>query len=152
MRKSLQLFLLYAVIVSSAIAADSPVKFESEADRKRYDTLLEELRCLVCQNQSLSDSHADLAQDLRDQVYAMVISGKDNAAIAEFMVARYGDFVLYKPPVKSSTWLLWFGPALLLLAAVSMVAMIARGRTRGPKPLSDEERQRLQSIIDSDPD
>ncbi len=152
MRKSLQLFFFYAVIVSAAIAADSPVKFESEADRKRYDTLLEELRCLVCQNQSLSDSHADLAQDLRDEVYAMIIAGQDNSAIAEFMVARYGDFVLYKPPVKSTTWLLWFGPVLLLLAAAGTVAIFVRGRTRSTKPLSDEERQRLQSIIDSDPD
>ena len=152
MRKSLQLFFFYAVIVSCAIAADSPVKFEFEADRKRYDTLLEELRCLVCQNQSLSDSHADLAQDLRDQVYAMIISGKDNTAIADFMVERYGDFILYKPPIKSTTWILWFGPLLLLIAAASIVIIITGGRANSTRPLSEEERQRLQSIIDSDPD
>jgi cytochrome c-type biogenesis protein CcmH len=152
MRKILQTFFFYAVIASCAIAADSPVKFDSEADRQRYDTLLEELRCLVCQNQSLSDSHADLAQDLRDQVYTMIISGKDNAAIADFMVARYGDFVLYKPPVKSTTWFLWFGPLLLLIGAAATVIIVTRGRANTTPPLSEEERQRLQSIIDSDPD
>jgi cytochrome c-type biogenesis protein CcmH len=152
MKRSLQTLFFCAVIICSANAADAPVTFESAADQERYATLLEELRCLVCQNQSLSDSHADLAQDLRDQVYAMVIAGKDNAAIAEFMVARYGDFVLYKPPVKSSTLFLWFGPLLLLIIAVGIVTIIARGRTRGPQLLSDEERQRVQSIIDSDPE
>ena len=151
MKTILQIFFFYGVIVSYAIAADSPVKFKSEADRQRYDTLLEELRCLVCQNQSLSDSHADLAQDLRDQVYTMIIAGKDNAAIADYMVERYGDFVLYKPPVKSTTWVLWFGPLLLLIATAAIVMIITRGRANPTRPLSEEERQSLQSIIDSDP-
>lgn len=152
MKRTLKVLFIFAMIVSGANAADAPVTFDSAADRERYDTLLEELRCLVCQNQSLSDSHADLAQDLRDQVYAMINEGKDNAAIAEFMVARYGDFVLYKPPVKSSTWLLWFGPLLFLLIALGTVAIFARGRIRGPRPLSDEERQRMQTLINSDRD
>jgi cytochrome c-type biogenesis protein CcmH len=136
------------VMIGGAYAADVPVSFETVAERERYDTLLEELRCLVCQNQSLADSHADLAQDLRDEVYAMIISGKDNATIVEFMVARYGDFVLYRPPVKASTWLLWFGPLLLLLLAVTVVAVTTRKREA--RPLSDEERARVQSLIDID--
>ena len=150
MNRSLQTLFVFALFTLGVLAADTPVTFESPADRERYDTLLEELRCLVCQNQSLSDSHAELAQDLRDQVYAMIMDGKDNAAIADFMVARYGDFVLYKPPVKSSTWLLWFGPLLMLVLALAVVAIFARGRIQDPQPLSDEERRRVQSLIKSD--
>jgi cytochrome c-type biogenesis protein CcmH len=150
MNRSLQTLFVFALFSWGVLAADTPVTFESPADRERYDTLLEELRCLVCQNQSLSDSHAELAQDLRDQVYAMIMDGKDNAAIADFMVARYGDFVLYKPPVKSSTWLLWFGPLLMLVLALAVVAIFARGRIQDPQPLSDEERRRVQSLIKSD--
>jgi len=150
MRRTFQLLFTCCVIIGAAYAADIPVSFETAAERERYDTLLEELRCLVCQNQSLADSHADLAQDLRDEVYAMVTSGEDNETIVEFMVARYGDFVLYKPPVKSSTWLLWFGPLLLLLIAVTVVAVTSRSRPA--QPLSDEERARVQSLIDTDAD
>ena len=150
MNRSLQTLFVFVLFTLGVLAADTPVTFESPADRERYDTLLEELRCLVCQNQSLSDSHAELAQDLRDQVYAMIMDGKDNAAIADFMVARYGDFVLYKPPVNSSTWLLWFGPLLMLVLALAVVAIFARGRIQDPQPLSDEERRRVQSLIKSD--
>ena len=150
MNTILTLILHITILSSAAYAADTPVVFESTADRERYETLLEELRCLVCQNQSLSDSHADLAQDLRDQVYKMIGEGKNNTEIADFMVARYGDFVLYKPPVKSATWLLWFGPLILVVVAFAIVAMFARGRTRGPVPLSDDERKRVQMLIDSD--
>ncbi len=145
------LLVVVTLLSGGAYAADTPVLFETAVDRERYETLLEELRCLVCQNQSLSDSHADLAQDLRDQVYEMIIEGKQDSQITDFMVARYGDFVLYKPPVKSATWLLWFGPLILCVVAFAMVAIFARRRTRGPRPLSDEERKRVQMLIDSDP-
>jgi cytochrome c-type biogenesis protein CcmH len=152
MRKTLQTLLVCIAITGAAYAGDTPVSFDSPADQARYDTLLAELRCLVCQNQSLADSHADLAQDLRDEVYTMITAGKDNGSIIDFMVARYGDFVLYKPPVKSSTWLLWFGPVLLILAAAAVVAVTARGRNRTPQPISSEERARVQALIDTDAD
>ena len=152
MNKALSTLLLVTLLSRGVYAADTPVIFESTADGERYETLLEELRCLVCQNQSLSDSHADLAQDLRDQVYGMIVEGNNNTQIIDFMVARYGDFVLYKPPVKSTTWLLWFGPLILTVVAFAVVAIFARGRTRGPRPLSDAERKRVQTLIDSDPD
>ena len=88
-------------------------------NEQRLKTLSEELRCLVCQNQTLADSNADLAVDLRNQVKALIEQGKSDAQIKEYLVARYGDFVLYKPPVQRNTWLLWFGPfAMLLLGAV----------------------------------
>lgn len=150
MRTTLLALLACAAIAGGAYAADTPVSFASTAERDRYDTLLEELRCLVCQNQSLADSHADLAQDLRDTVYAMVVAGKDNDAVVAFMVARYGDFVRYKPPMKWSTWLLWFGPFLLVFSAFAVVAIIARGRRRAPAPMSNEEHARVQALMDPD--
>ena len=86
------------------------------ADKEqRLKALSEELRCLVCQNQTLADSNADLAIDLRNQVKALIDQGKSDAHIKEYLVARYGDFVLYKPPVQRNTWLLWFGPFAMLL-------------------------------------
>tara|TARA_B100001123_G_scaffold425225_1_gene537799 strand:- start:843 stop:1304 length:462 start_codon:yes stop_codon:yes gene_type:complete len=150
MKKALQTFCLFAALSFACSAADTPVNFTSSIERERYETLLEELRCLVCQNQSLSDSHADLAQDLRDQVYTMIIEGKDNVQIAQFMVERYGDFVLYKPPVKSATWFLWFGPSILLVVAFAIVVIFARRHTRDPRPLSIEEQNRVQTLLSQD--
>jgi len=149
MKKLIRLLILHMLFIGIANAADTPVSFTSPTEQARYETLLQELRCLVCQNQSLSDSHADLAQDLRDEVYKMVTSGQDKQAIVDFMVARYGDFVLYKPPMKSTTWLLWFGPLLLLLGAATFVTFAARTRTVDPTPLSNDERARVQQLIDS---
>lgn len=138
------LFLVAAVVS----AADTPVTFDSPEKRQRYEQLLEELRCLVCQNQSLADSNADLAQDLRDEVYAMVDAGEERRTITDFMIARYGDFVLYKPPVKTTTWLLWAGPALLLLIALFIVYATTRGRRPASEPLSEEERAQARALID----
>lgn len=95
---------------------------------KRLKKLDEELRCLVCQNQSLADSNAPLAQDLRREVRSLADAGKSDTQIKEFLVARYGDFVLYKPPVKATTWLLWFGPFLLLAGGALAWWMVSRRR------------------------
>jgi len=97
----------------------------------RLKKLEEELRCLVCQNQSLADSSAPLAEDLRREVRTLAVAGKSDAQIKEFLVERYGDFVLYRPPVKSTTWLLWFGPFILLAGGALVWWMILRRRTRG---------------------
>jgi cytochrome c-type biogenesis protein CcmH len=94
----------------------------------RLKKLEEELRCLVCQNQSLADSSAPLAEDLRREVRALAVSGKNDEQIKEFLVARYGDFVLYDPPVKRITWLLWFGPFVLLAVGAAIWWMVARRR------------------------
>ncbi len=152
MRQTLLRIIACIAIASAAHGADLPVSFESRGERERYDTLLEELRCLVCQNQSLADSHADLAQDLRDEVYKMVVAGKDNRIIIDFMVARYGDFVRYKPPLKSSTWLLWFGPMVLLMLTAAIIYVTTHKRTRVSRPLSNDERARIQTLIDDDDD
>lgn len=91
---------------------------ESPQKATQFEHLLKNLRCLVCQNQDLADSNADLAKDLRMQVYHLVQEGKSDNEIKEYLAARYGDFVLFKPPVKAITWLLWFGPFLFLLLGV----------------------------------
>ena len=139
------------LIVVHAYAADVPVVFDAAEDQARYESLLEELRCLVCQNQSLADSQAELAQDMRDEVHRMVTSGASNGAITDFLVARYGDFVLYRPPVKRSTWLLWGGPFLLLVLAAAVIVGLSRRPRVEPRPLTDEERARLDALIDDDP-
>lgn len=147
MNRKNALAIVLMLLLGNAYAADTPVSFDSKDQRVRYDQLLEELRCLVCQNQSLADSHAELAQDLRDEVYTMVRAGKDNDAITSFMVERYGDFVLYKPPVKMTTWLLWFGPVLLLGSAVLVVFLTTRTRDSTEPPLSDSDRARAQDLL-----
>jgi len=117
--------LLVAMFSVGAIAATSDAALDA-----RLKKLDEELRCLVCQNQSLADSNAPLAQDLRREVRSLADAGKSDAQIKEFLVARYGDFVLYKPPVKGSTWLLWFGPFLLLAGGAVVWWSVSRRRAR----------------------
>ena len=96
----------------------------------RMTRITAELRCLVCQNQTIADSNADLAVDLRRQVREMIAKGDDDAKIIQYMTDRYGDFVLYRPPVKSTTWLLWFGPALMLVFGFGGLAVVMRRRAR----------------------
>ncbi|MBI4005076.1 MAG: cytochrome c-type biogenesis protein CcmH [Gammaproteobacteria bacterium] len=115
--------LLFAFSVN---AADVPFTFDNETDAERYRNLVEELRCLVCQNQTLADSGADLAQDLRNEIYQMIQTGRSNDEIVDFLVDRYGDFVLYRPPLNTTTILLWFGPFLIFTAAILIVIRIIR--------------------------
>jgi cytochrome c-type biogenesis protein CcmH len=110
----------------------------------------EEMRCLVCQNESLSGSRSELAQDLRNELRQLLKDGKTDAEIKEFMVTRYGDFVLYRPPVKTSTWLLWGGPFLLLvLAMLFLLRHVGRdGRDEdADEELTEEEKQRAQRLL-----
>ena len=152
MRRLAWIGIVLCLAADLAGAADTPHTFTDPTAQARYETLLEELRCLVCQNQSLADSHADLAQDLRNEVYRMVNAGQNNKAILRFMVDRYGDFVLYRPPVKSTTWSLWFGPFLLLIVVAVLWWRIQRQSSRvNDNPLSAEERARLDSLVPSTP-
>lgn len=98
------------------------------ADKARYNALAEELRCLVCQNQTLADSDASLAVDLRRQLESMVVEGRSDNEIKSYLVDRYGEFVLYRPPVQSNTWLLWFGPFVLLAAGIGVWLTMQRRR------------------------
>ncbi len=110
--------------------ADAPPAAEDPVLEAKVLAIAVELRCLVCQNQTIADSHADLANDLRRQVREMLKQGKSKPEILDFMTARYGDFVLYRPPVKNTTALLWYGPALLFGGAAITLLMVLRRRAR----------------------
>lgn len=126
------------------------MKFNDPVQAARYEALLAELRCLVCQNQSLADSNADLAQDLRQEVYRMVQSGDSDENIIAFLVARYGDFVLYRPRVKPITYLLWFGPAMLLLVGgFVVVRFIRRRNTQTATTFTEQEQQRIEALLEA---
>ena len=109
----------------------APLHFNTLAEEARFHDLTLQLRCVMCQNQSLADSNAQIAHDLRREVFELMRAGRTDAEIKAFLVERYGEFVLYKPPVRGHTWLLWFGPALLLIAGAFVVARIVRARSRG---------------------
>jgi cytochrome c-type biogenesis protein CcmH len=113
-----------------ALANDAAPLAADPALEARMTRITAELRCLVCQNQTIADSNADLAVDLRRQVREMLRQGDDDAKIIQYMTDRYGDFVLYRPPVKATTMLLWFGPALMLLFGFGALAVVMRRRAR----------------------
>jgi cytochrome c-type biogenesis protein CcmH len=123
-------------------------KFESVKQETAFHKLSNELRCLVCQNQSIADSNADLAKDLRNEIYKMLQQGKSEDQIIDFMVQRYGDFVLYNPPMKPLTWLLWFGPVIALLVGFIVVVRYIRNQRNQTiaDVLSSEEQQRLAAL------
>jgi cytochrome c-type biogenesis protein CcmH/NrfF len=126
------------LVVMSAHAAQAQSVADDEALEARVQALSEQLRCLVCQNQSLADSHAPLAIDLKNQVREQLRSGSDEAQVIDYMTQRYGDFVLYKPPLKLTTWVLWAGPALLALIGLGLGWRgLSRGKPElGPPPPS----------------
>jgi len=127
--------------------------FTGNVDEDRYKELIAEIRCLVCQNQSLSDSDAELAHDLRQEVYDLMQTGQENVQIIDFLVARYGDFVLYSPPVKPSTYLLWYGPFVLLAIGILFLVKTVRQRTRQTETgFSAQEKARLKAILGEEAD
>jgi cytochrome c-type biogenesis protein CcmH len=127
-----------AVPQSSPIADARPPVFRDAAEEKRFRMLTEQLRCVMCQNQSLADSNALIAQDLRREVLGLIRAGKSEEEIKQFLGARYTEFVLYQPRVGPSTWLLWFGPLLLLGIGAAVVASIVRKHGRGAPPAAPE--------------
>ena len=138
-------FFLLFTFMSSPHAEDIPMEFSDPAQEKQFKELTEELRCLVCQNQSLADSSAGLAQDLRQEVYSMVIAGNSNEEIVNYLVARYGDFILYRPPLKPTTYLLWFGPVIFLIFAVFIA--VSSARTRKYHELSQREQELASQLL-----
>lgn len=116
-------------VLAQAGSSPAPLQFNNTTEEQRFHALVSELRCVMCQNQSLADSNAQIAVDLRREVLALMREGRSDREIKDFLVQRYGEFVLYRPQVESSTWLLWFGPAVLLLIGGVVVAGIVRRRS-----------------------
>ncbi len=142
------LALLLAGAVGLAAAQEAKPMAEDPVLEAKVMAIAEELRCLVCQNETIAASHADLAVDLRKQIRQKLQQGQTQTQILDFMVQRYGDFVLYRPPVKSSTWLLWGGPFLLLgVAVLALVMTVRRRRTLAPQPLNADDAERVRRLL-----
>ncbi|WP_163557806.1 cytochrome c-type biogenesis protein [Halomonas sp. NO4] len=131
-----------------ALAIGAPGEFASDAERTQYETLIRELRCTVCQGETIHESNAALAGDMRERVYEMTRDGQSAAAIVDFMVSRYGDYVRYRPPLQANTALLWASPLLLLLAGGGVWWRVVRQRraTTAPPTFTAEERAALERL------
>jgi cytochrome c-type biogenesis protein CcmH len=156
MRRLLGLAWLLACLAAALAPAAAPAAtnpdeiLDNPVLEQRARALSRQLRCLVCQNQSIDDSNAELARDLRRLVRERLVAGDSDAEIIAFLTARYGDFVLLKPPVKPATWGLWFGPALVLaVAGLGLGVYLRRRRTSeaAPAPLSPDEQARLEALL-----
>jgi len=143
--------ILLALLPTIAASGEAEPTVQDPVREERAVRLAAELRCLVCQNQSIADSNAELAVDLRRQIREQITQGRSDGEIVDYMVQRYGDFVLYRPPLKATTLLLWFGPALLLLAGlVVLTRSLAARRRRADAAggaLSEEERARARRLL-----
>src|SRR6266568_388614 len=146
---STTIFLLLAVCFAPSLMAKEAQPNEDPQIEQRMKVLTEQLRCLVCQNETLADSRADLAEDLRKEIREQMKAGKSDQEIIAFLTQRYGDFVLYKPPVKSTTYLLWFGPFVLLIGGTFLLYKYLGQRRRmiADKPLTKEERKRAEELL-----
>jgi len=146
------LALSFAVFGSAQASIDT-FEFSNQAERERYRTLVEELRCPKCQNQNIADSDAPIAMDMRVEIFNKLERGESNEEIVDYLVERYGDFVRYKPPVNKTTLVLWYAPAGFLLFGFAMVAIIVMRRRRAvtaqdtEQSLSGEEKDRLADIL-----
>jgi cytochrome c-type biogenesis protein CcmH len=140
---------LTLLLLSQSVHAEIEVyQFANPELELRYQTLTEELRCLVCQNQNIADSHAELAQDLRRKVYEKLNAGESNSQIIDYMTERYGDFVLYRPPFNVKTLILWLAPVLtLLIGGIGFWSLLKRRETNTDEQLSDSERARLDELL-----
>lgn len=142
-------FCLVWMVASSLGAKEAELLADDPVVERRLIAISEELRCLVCQNESLAGSRADLAVDLRREIRTLIRDQKSDAQIMEFMVSRYGEFVLYRPPVKPLTWLLWFGPFLLLVGALwGLYRMVRTAQREAVAPTLDPvQREKAQALL-----
>lgn len=145
---------IIVALLAFSVANAGPVEtftFKDEATKLRFEILSKELRCPKCQNQNLADSNAKIAVDLRKNLYNLLQEGKSDSEIIDFMVYRYGEFVLYRPQLKKQTYILWFGPAVLILCFALGVVLVLKRRSKIKDDeinLSDEEQQNLNDILD----
>lgn len=141
---------LLSLYLSMSYAAIEVYDFKTPAEEQRFQALIGELRCPKCQNQNLSGSDAPIAKDLKDRTYQLLQEGKTDNEIRDYMVERYGDFISYKPPVRSTTYLLWFGPFLLLVVIVLIIVIRRRHVAPPASALSAEESARLAALLKQD--
>ena len=147
----LSISLLFVLVFSASLQAKVETHdFENAQMEADYKVLINELRCLVCQNQNLADSNAELAQDMRSKVFKMLGEGKQKQEIVDYMVARYGDFVMYRPPVKSSTFILWFGPLIFFVVAGIVVATYIRRQKQETVAVDVQQQQKAHSLLDDE--
>jgi len=146
---SLATVLLFALALVPAIRAQVAQPLEDPAIEARMKNLTKQLRCLVCQNETLADSQAQLAEDLRREIREQIKAGKSDREILAYATQRYGDFILYNPPVKATTYLLWFGPFLLLVIGTVLLFRFLKQRRAmiEVKPLTAEERRRAEKLL-----
>jgi len=142
-------FIITFLLIVAGVAVVRAQPADDAQLEKRMQALTQQLRCLVCRNETLADSPADVAEDLRRQIRDQMKAGKSDQEIIAFLHERYGDFVLYKPPVKSTTYLLWFGPFVLLIGGTFLLYQYLGQRRRmiADKPLTDEERKRAEELL-----
>ena len=143
--------LLLFVSIGVAQAAIETFAYTNDAERERFQALTRELRCPKCQNQDLADSNAPIAADLRGEIHRLMNEGQSDEQIINYLVARYGEFVMYRPPVEKRTWLLWYGPAAFLILGFCIILIIVRHRQQqtlpSNAPLSADEQARLASLL-----
>ncbi len=152
MIKKIVFALLMSLALNVSWAGIEVRQFDKPEQEVLYNKLMFELRCLVCQNENLAASNADLAKDLRDEVYKMIITKDWNELeVKQYLVDRYGDFVLYKPPMKKSTWILWFGPFIMLFIGFLIVMAVVRGNRKQPDTkLDNNARKEMRELLDSE--
>lgn len=149
--------LLAIILVVPVQAAIDVYQFENDEQQARFKQLTADLRCPKCQNQNIADSNAEIARDLRTKIHYMLVANKSDQEIVDYMVQRYGDFVLYQPRITAQTWLLWFGPVLLLILALLTVFLIVRWRRQRviqteTEALNEEQRQQLADLLNKEQD
>ncbi len=148
-------FLSFCLLSCNSFAIDkNAISFKTPIDENRFQELIKELRCMVCPNQPLSESNAELAQDLRDEVREMVMQGQTNNQIKDYLVQRYGDMVLYRPQLKAKTFLLWLAPAILAFIGFIVLFMYIRRQAKEtpPSQLTEEEQKILKNVLDKSSD
>lgn len=149
---ALAFLLVSAVVTSSQVMADSAelsYSFRSEVDRQRYLSLIDDLRCPKCQNQNLADSDAGIALDLRKEVRRLLDEGMSDIEIMDYMVARYGDYVLYRPPLQTNTFILWVLPGAMLLIGLVVVISVVRSRAKQNTESTENDSERLAELLNN---
>ena len=149
--QKLNLLIYFILLPLNLYGVDkNPIEFNNDMQEQHYQKLIEELRCVVCKNQAVSDSNAELAQDIRELVSDKIIAGQTDQQIKDFLVERYGDFVLYNPPLQPKTYVLWWGPLLLVLLAFMMLMYFIRRHTHdtvASPTLTTEESDKIKRVL-----